>query len=712
MPTTESESTSNEFRLVQFSVTEIQKRFSEQIRINVSDKPCTIGDVEEALLYLSKIGALKLEGGFMVIYNAMQIHRLTDMKYKYKKEDYRLLDEFYKQKIRQIHIVGEYANLMVKDYGAALQFVQDYFLLDHKKFVSQYFKGDRAKDIEKNITMEKYRQLFGELSERQREIIQDKQSKCIVVAAGPGSGKTRVLVHKLASLLLLEDVKHEQLLMLTFSRAAAIEFKQRLIQLIGNAAHFVDIKTFHSFSFDLIGKTGNLEEADQVVRMAAEMVENGEVEPTKIGKTVLVIDEAQDMDADEYALVGALMRQNEEMRVIAVGDDDQNIYQFRGSDSKHMQSFISDFQAVKYEMTDNYRSCRDIVQFSDRFIRRLDKRMKKQGCTAISQEDGLVFLTKHNSGNLYTPIINQLKHNGIKGTVCVMTNTNDEAVQMAGLLLKEGFRTKLIQSGGSFRLADLAEIRYFMKQIDKRTSTPIISDVAWGEAKEKTLLTYTQSNLQEYLQSFFHAFESTNKVKYRSDLGDFVFESNIEDFCFADKKTVLVSTIHKTKGREFDTVYMMLARNEDETAENIRKLYVGMTRARKSLYIHTCTAIFDGIRHENVKYVEDNAPYSAPNDISVQLTHRDVYLDFFKDKKEKILSLRSGQPLWFKDNGFYSAAGDCVAVLSAKKRNELQELHRQGFSVYAAEVAFIAAWRSENDTVESAVMLPKMHLRR
>lgn len=712
LPTTESENDPNEFRLVQFSVTEIQKQFAEQIRMNTSEKPCTIGDVEEALLYLSKIGALKLEGGFMVIYNAMQIHRLTDMKYKYKKEDYRLLDEFYKQKIRQIHIVGEYANLMVKDYGAALQFVQDYFLLDHKKFVSHYFKGDRAKEIEKNITMEKYRQLFGELSEKQREIIQDKQSKCIVVAAGPGSGKTRVLVHKLASLLLMEDVKHEQLLMLTFSRAAAIEFKQRLIKLIGGAAHFVDIKTFHSYSFDLIGKMGNLEDMNQVVRMAADMIENGEVEPTKIGKTVLVIDEAQDMDADEYALVSALMRQNEEMRVIAVGDDDQNIYQFRGSDSKYMQSFISDFQAVQYEMTENYRSCRNIVQFSDRFIHRLDNRMKKQGCTAISQESGQVFLTKHNSSNLYTPIINQLKHNGITGTVCVMTNTNDEAVQMAGLLHKEGFRTKLIQSGGSFRLADLAEIRYFLKQIDKRTSTPIISDNAWDEAKEKTLLTYAQSNLQEYLQVFFRAFESTNKVKYRSDLGDFVFESNIEDFCFADKKTVLVSTIHKTKGREFDTVYMMLARNEDETAENIRKLYVGLTRARKSLYIHTCAALFDGIRHENVEYAEDNTPYSAPNDISVQLTHRDVYLDFFKDKKEKILSLRSGQPLWFKDNGFYSATGDCMAVLSAKKRNELQEFQRQGFTVYAAEVAFVAAWRGENDTVESAVMLPKMHLGR
>ena len=43
---------------------------------------------------------------------------------------------------------------------------------------------------------------------------------------------------------------------------------------------------------------------------------------------MLVIDEAR-MDAHEFALINALMEQNEEMRVIAVGDDDQNIYEFR-----------------------------------------------------------------------------------------------------------------------------------------------------------------------------------------------------------------------------------------------------------------------------------------------------------------------------------------------------------------------------------------------
>ena len=103
--------------------------------------------------------------------------------------------------------------------------------------------------------------------------------------------------------------------------------------MVGNAAHFVDIKTFHSYSFDLLGRQGSLEEAESVVRRAAEMIENGDVEESKIAKSVLVIDEAQDMGKDDFRLIQALMNRNEEMRVIAVGDDDQNIYEFRGSDS-------------------------------------------------------------------------------------------------------------------------------------------------------------------------------------------------------------------------------------------------------------------------------------------------------------------------------------------------------------------------------------------
>lgn len=66
-------------------------------------------------------------------------------------------------------------------------------------------------------------------------------------------------------------------------------------------------------------------------------------------------------------------------------------------------------------------------------------------------------------------------------------------------------------------------------------------------------------------------FEETNPTKYRTDLEEFIRESNYEDFYPDDHEIVFISTIHKAKGREFDTVYMMLDGNTaatDEEKEN------------------------------------------------------------------------------------------------------------------------------------------------
>ncbi len=485
-------------------------------------------EVEEALLYLSKIGALKLEGGFLVLYNAMDIQRIKDNKSRYKLDDYQMLNEFYKQKIQQVHIVGEYANLMVKDYNAALQYVRDYFQMDYKKFVAKYFKGDRTGEIQRNLTPKKYKQLFSQLSQCQMGIISDKDSRCIVVAAGPGSGKTRVLVHKLASLLLLEDVKHEQLLMLTFSRAAATEFKQRLIELIGNAAHFVEIKTFHSYCFDLLGRVGNLKAAKDVVAKAAEMINQGEVEPNKIGKTVLVIDEAQDMGVAEHALVKALMTNNEEMRVIAVGDDDQNIYEFRGSDSGYMYQMTQEPGCKFVEMIENYRSARHPVNFANEFVRGISKRMKSTPIISMREENGWVGVIRHRSKYMYQPLIEELILHRKEGTLCVLTQTNEEAVILLALLRKHGINSKLIQSMDDFRFGNMAEVRYFLRYIDKRMKTPLIPEELWENAKHSLFSVYDGSQSLTYVRRCLELFEQTNKAKYFSDFKEFVFESSVE----------------------------------------------------------------------------------------------------------------------------------------------------------------------------------------
>lgn len=700
---------------VQFSVVELLNDLKAQGQTFFESlDDLQLEDVEESLLYLSKIGALKLEGGFLVLYNAMNIRRLKDNKLRYKQEDYRMLNEFYRQKIQQVHIVGEYANLMVRDYDAALQYVHDYFQMDYKAFVQKYFKGERVEQIERNITSKKYEQLFNQLSKKQMQIISDKESRVIVVAAGPGSGKTRVLVHKLASLLLLEDVKHEQLLMLTFSRAAATEFKQRLMGLIGNAAHFVEIKTFHSYAFDLLGRIGNLEDAKDVVGRAARMISEGEVEPNRIGKTVLVVDEAQDMSSEEFALVRALMSVNDEMRVIAVGDDDQNIYEFRGSDSNYMRQLLADDKSTFVEMTENYRSTQHVVAFANAFVKGIHNRMKQTPILSMSKDEGTVVVTHHASHIMFQRVVSDLLRQRNSGTISVLTHTNEEAVILVALLRKHGLRSKLIQSMDGFRFWNMAEVRLFLKYIERDTHTPIVTDEVWNEAKRKTFQAYATSSSLPYLKRCIDLFEKINKAKYLTDFKELVFESTTEDFCDTSDADVVVSTIHKSKGCEFDDVYMLVSQPQHVTDSEMRSYYVGMTRARKRLFIYTNSTLFDRLPADI--HQVDQTPYVFPDEVMLQLSHKDVNLGFFKSRKKEILSLRSGEKLCFANNLLYVPNNQQpVAQLSQKMQAELAQWALKGYLVSSATIRFVVAWKPKDapkDEKEHAVLLLDLELKK
>ncbi len=709
---------------VQFSVVELLNNIKANNFSLFSDfKNLQLEDVEEALLYLSKIGALKLDGGFLVLYNAMNIRRLKENRFQYKQSDYQMLNEFYKQKIQQIHIVGEYANLMVKDYDAALQYVKDYFQMNYQLFVNKYFKGERASEIEQNITRAKYKKLFGDLSQRQKEIIEDKDSHCIVVAAGPGSGKTRVLVHKLASLLLLEDVKHEQLLMLTFSRAAATEFKQRLMQLIGNAAHFVEIKTFHSYCFDLLGRIGNLEEADEVVKKAATMIHQGEVEQNRIGKTVLVIDEAQDMNREDYDLVCALMDANAEMRVIAVGDDDQNIFEFRGSNSNYMYQLSKMHGSRFVEMTENFRSAGHIVDAANDFAKGISQRIKTAPIVSMSKDSGFVKEVEHLSfGNnqepvfMYQPVTNEVVNMKHDGNCCVLTQTNEEAVIMLALLHKNGVKAKLIQSMDGLRFWNMAEARYFMKCIEngmKASQSTVITDDLWEECKDNTFFKYSKSESLTYMKRCIGIFEQTNRTKYFSDFREFLFESNTEDFCDVTDADVVVSTIHKAKGKEFDNVVMLIKDTEHPTDDLLRRYYVGMTRAKKNLIIHTNGYLFNNIRAD--RHFLDKSLYRMPEEIVLQLSHKDVNLGFFSNYKQEILSLRSGSALSYHDCRFCNpATGHDIAMLSIKMQEKLHKWEAKGYKTSSSSVRFIVAWKPKGapkEEKETAVLLIDMRMK-
>ncbi len=702
---------------VEFSLLELLNGYSSHMRLDIDDYAVTLSDISDALLYLSKIGAMRLEGGFLVSYNAMQIERtVLDNKVKYKQSDYRMLDDFYKQKIQQIHIVGEYANLMVKDYQAALAFVQDYFEMDYQDFITAYFKGSKAKKLNRNITEQKYEELFGSLSDIQEKVINDHRSRRIVVAAGPGSGKTRLLVHKLASLLLLEDIKHDQLLMLTFSRAAATEFKSRLIKLVGSAAYFVDVKTFHSYCFDLLGQMGTIEKSNDVISKAVEMIESGEVEPSRIMKHVLVIDEAQDMDEEEYRLVQALMKVNDDMRVIAVGDDDQNIYAFRGSDAKYFQSLITDYHAIKYEMNENYRSTGEIVALSNALIASASNRMKTVPCEAVSPEAGTAEIIRHTSRYIEEAVARHLVSNQEKGRIAVLTQTNEEAMIVNGLLHKFGIRSRLLQSNTGFRFSNLAEVRYFLKKIDEeRKEEAVISDDAYTNAVDALKKRYAGSALLPLVVRMTRQFRYINQVKYASDLTEFIEESSVDDFVETKEQYVFVSTMHKAKGREFDSVYPCINQMDLNNDESRRLLYVAMTRARRALYIHTRTNLFWNIHIPGVLQRVDTSVYSAPAEVYLELSMKQVDLGYVKGKKNVLLRMISGQKLKYSEQYLYAeimGKDSNIVRFSKAMRSYLKELMDKGYSLTEAEVQYVLAWQGEGDEEESAVVLPKITLKK
>ena len=698
--------------LVEFSVHQLKEEYEKQnalFKLNIK-----LSDIEDALFYLSRIDAIKIEGGFLVVYNKLTIERLEqDNKKGYKTEDYRKLNQFYENKIQQIHIVGEYAKKMIRDYKEALQFVEDYFQLNYNSFLNKYFKGSRQDEIKRNITPAKFRQLFGELSPSQLGIIKDNSSPYIAVAAGPGSGKTRVLVHKLASLLLMEDVKHEQLLMVTFSRAAATEFKKRLLDLIGNAASYIEIKTFHAYCFDLLGKVGSIEKSQTIISKTVEKIKNDDIESNRITKTVLVIDEAQDMDSHEFGLIKALMERNEEMRVIAVGDDDQNIYEFRGASSKYLEQFITEQKAKKVELIENYRSKANLVEFTNQFVTKINHRLKETPIIAHTSETGLLKLIKYSCSNLIEPVVKSILTSDIKGTTCVLTHTNSEALQIEGLLLNNGLQAKLIQTNDGFSLYNLIEVRYFIKQLNFSEDKYVISDNNWKTAKRNLLDKFKESTKIDICINLIKDFELSNpKKKYQSDFEVFVKESNFEDFVNTNGETIFVSTIHKAKGKEFDNVFIMLNGYNPDNDEKKRQLYVAMTRAKQNLTIHLNGNYLDDISCQNIERISDDFQYEASNLLVTHLSHKDIWLDYFISKQDILANLKCGDNLIVNNDGCSDKNGNFIVKFSNKFKEKIIEFENKGYTLSESKINYMVYWQKEELEDKILIILPELKFKK
>ena len=95
--------------------------------------------------------------------------------------------------------------------------------------------------------------LLDELNEKQYEAVINTEGPCLIIA-GAGSGKTKVLTHKIAYLIDEKDVKPWDILAITFTNKAANEMKERVTNLVGEIANDMWIGTFHAVCVRILRK--------------------------------------------------------------------------------------------------------------------------------------------------------------------------------------------------------------------------------------------------------------------------------------------------------------------------------------------------------------------------------------------------------------------------------------------------------------------------
>ncbi len=436
---------------VEFSSVKLQQDIKKEFKISLEG-------FHHTLVYLhDTLKEFKLRRGRLIYYQAFVIHK-TDRIQKntpYRKHDYnKSLKAYYERKTEAIHILMSFFKKLLHDgWERCVKFISDYFSIEYIAFKKLY-KFDE-KMIKLPLTKERYLQIIKDLNEEQTKVLNDEKNRAIMVLAGPGSGKTKTLAHKIASLITIERHKPEHFLMLTHARAAALEFRDRLVKLIGGLAYEVDIMTFHAYALQLIGKrVSDQNILDQAIEIATEQIERGEIEAPF--KTMLVLDEYQDVSLKTYRFITALFKRMEaNKRIIAVGDDDQCINNFEGdnrAEVKFMKEFEYEFgdeasteeddetlsKFARYLLLTNYRSKSNIVAFANAFAKTIPNRLKQDDLIANNVDKGQIQIINYPQNTSMIPNIANLIENDPSENIAILCRTNQSVLTIYSILKAKG----------------------------------------------------------------------------------------------------------------------------------------------------------------------------------------------------------------------------------------------------------------------------------
>ena len=317
----------------------------------------------------------------------------------------------------------------------------------------------------KGQTGNENKNLLAGLNREQRMVVKHKGGPLLIVA-GPGTGKTHTITHRIAYLIKERNVLPENILAVTFTNKAAVEMRDRLKRLIGAGRTIPLACTFHSLCLKILHEQEDrqnytviddedrkfmISEAikqvakpghpvsiarqyaiDAIISAKQQILEPDDNLETVIDKSkikvfkevyqayqnilsaqclydyedlifrvvqcfessrqlrrtyqdrfkYIFVDEYQDLNQGQYRIVKALAPPDKDICVI--GDPDQSIYGFRGSDVRFFTRFQNDYpQMEKIYLSHNYRSTETILEASYQIIK--DHSIKTASDTVLSR---------------------------------------------------------------------------------------------------------------------------------------------------------------------------------------------------------------------------------------------------------------------------------------------------------------------------------------
>jgi len=592
---------------------------------------------ERSLTFMHEQGIIDLQQGLAVFRQSMTIRLHQDSRSRrYTENDFFPLGTHYSERNFQIHVMNEYARQALNKLGAAMRLVGSYFNDEKEDFIKRFFPG-KKKMLERATSEQSYARIVDDLNNKSQQwIVSAGLASNMLVLAGPGAGKTRVVTHRVAFLLRVLRVNPRAILVLCFNRSAITSLRKRLRELVGDDMSGVTTLTFHGLALRLTGRSLAVTSEQQddrqidfskIITDAVKLLKgDGEVSlgdenvrESLAGRfSHILVDEYQDIDEDQYEMISLLTgrvveEKDQKLSILAVGDDDQNIYRFRGANVQFIRRFKEDYDAEAHYLIENYRSTDHIIAAGNSLIQNNLDRMKTDHSIQVNKARSSL----PKGGNW------ESKDSLSRGRVQKFPVSSQ--INQAQIILEEIQRLQSI--GSSFNINNCAVLSREWRDLDAVRSVfedaqvPIC--LSWGRKDSFPKLSRIRENanlLERLKENRLGMIRGSSLLDYMPNQDDNVWQANIrqivedwigethdapqptstvEDYlyeAFSEQgrtsslgNGIFLSTVHSVKGLEFDHVFILAdnwqQKEGDDLEEERRLYYVAMSRARETLHL-------------------------------------------------------------------------------------------------------------------------------